>query len=221
MNLLVIEDDKETLRYLKRAFHDEGFVVDTSEDGLLGSSKAKTNNYDLIILDHALPHKNGGDICREMRLLGKDTPILMLSVTGCVMTKVDILNAGADDYVTKPFAFSELLARTKALLRRPKTLEDQVLELGDIRLDIASHVVEVRNKEVSLTPKEFSLLEYLMRRSGRLVSRMEILEHVWDVNADPFTNTVETHVFNLRKKLQCKNKCQVIHTVSGLGYKMF
>lgn len=220
MNLLVVEDDKETRNFLKSSLKAEGFVVDIAEDGKTGSYKASVNDYDLVILDIELPYKNGRQICSELRSSGKNMPIIMLSVKGEIDTKVDLLQTGADDYLTKPFSFTELSARIKALLRRPQKIEGEVLCIDDLVLDTGGRTVACAGKEVSLTPKEFFLLEYLMRNRGRVMSRQALLEHVWDVNADPFTNTVETHIVNLRKKLKQKNKREIICTVSGTGYKI-
>lgn len=220
MNLLVVEDDKETRNFLKSSLKAEGFVVDTAEDGKAGSYKANLNDYDLIVLDIELPYKNGRQVCSELRSSGKNMPIIMLSVKGEIDTKVDLLRTGADDYLTKPFSFTELSARIKALLRRPQKIENDILCIEDLVLDNGSRTVARAGKEVYLTPKEFFLLEYLMRNRGRVMSRQALLEHVWDVNADPFTNTVETHIVNLRKKLKQKNKREIICTVSGAGYKI-
>lgn len=220
MNLLVVEDDKETLDFLKSSLKAEGFVVDTAEDGNAGSCKAKENDYDLIILDIGLPGKDGRQICSELRSLGNSVPIIMLTVKGEVDTKVDLLRTGADDYITKPFSFSELSARIEALLRRPQKIGGEVLCVDDLVLDTVGRTVSRARKKIHLSPKEFFLLEYLMRNRGRVISRQILLEHVWDMNADPFTKTVETHVVNLRKKLNQKNKRDIICTVSGTGYKI-
>jgi DNA-binding response OmpR family regulator len=220
MNILLVEDTMETVQLLESALKKEGFVVDTAMDGTSGSYKALTNEYDLLILDIGLPGKDGRDICREVRAAGKSVPILMLSVEGAVATKVELLDIGADDYLSKPFFFEELLARAKALLRRPRELEKKILQVGDLVVDTTSHAVRCGEKEVSLTLKEFSLLEYLIRNRGRVLTRMEILEHVWDVNADPFTNTVETHIGNIRRKIGQSKEEGIIHTVSGVGYEI-
>lgn len=219
MNLLLVEDDKDMLVFLERALKSEGFVVDTAADGAVGAHKAKTNDYDLIVLDNSLPYKNGREICTELRAAGCASRVLMLSVVSDTDTKVDLLNVGADDYITKPFAFSELVARLRALMRRSEQVDTGILVIDELTLDRGAHAVTLRGKEISLTPKEFELLEYLMKNQGRVVSRMNLLEHVWDVNADPFTNTVETHILNLRKKIKDDNK-KLIHTISGIGYKM-
>lgn len=220
MNLLIIEDDRDIRSLLKQAFQDEGFVVDVAEDGLVGSQKARMNDYDLILLDLGLPYKNGKEVCADIRAASKGTRIIMLSVAQEISSKVDLLNAGADDYMTKPFVWSELLAHVRAVLRRPPLSEEVVIKVKGIALDTIHHTVKQGNKDVYLTPKEFSFLEYLMRNRGKMLTRMSILEHVWGADADPFTNTVDTHVLNLRRKLGDKKKKSLICTVSGLGYKM-
>lgn len=220
MNLLVVEDNIDMLKFLKGAFHDEGFTVDTAEDGLVALQKIQNSNYDIIILDNHLPYKNGKEVCAEIRRMEKNARVVILSVRGEVETKVDMLNIGADDYVTKPFVFSELIARVRAVLRRPEQVEKSTLTIGDITLDPIAHTVHKNKKEIHLTRKEFNFLHYLMRNQGRTVSRMSILEHVWGGDADPFTNTVETHVVSLRKKIKGKTKQSLIHTVSGVGYKI-
>lgn len=216
MSLLIVEDDKETVSFLKPSLKAEGFVVDVAEDGDAGSYKAQLNNYDLIILDIGLPKKDGRQVCSEIRAAGKTMPILMLSIKGEIETKVDLLTIGADDYVTKPFAYSELAARVKVLMRRPSRAEDEIMRVGDVELNLPRRSVHRAGKPVHLAPKEFFLLEYLLRNRGRVMTRQAILEHVWDMNADLFTNTVETHVVNIRRKLK-KDK-NFIRTVSGTGY---
>jgi DNA-binding response OmpR family regulator len=220
MNILIVEDDKETLDFLKLSLEGEGFVVDTAEDGDIGSYKARTNNYDLILLDNMLPNKDGRQICAEIRSRGSSVPIIMLSARTELDTKIDLLRTGVDDYMTKPFSYEELYARIKALLRRPKKIEHTLLQIGNLTLDTDGHTVKRGSKEIHLTLKEFLLLEYLARKRGLVLSRAEILEHVWDVNADSFTNTIETHILNLRKKIRQKGKKDFIHTVSGVGYKI-
>ncbi len=220
MNILIIEDDNDMRLFLIQAFREEGFIVDSAVNGKIGLQKAQIHLYDLILLDYNLPILNGRQVCIELRTTNVTTRIIMLSVTTEVLTKVELLNIGADDYMTKPFVFSELLARVRALLRRPEKLKECILHVGELVLDTTRHLVTNNNKEIVLTPKEFSLLEYLMYNHGRILSRMSILEHVWGVNADPFTNTIETHVLNLRTKLGDKNSKALIHTISGVGYKM-
>lgn len=219
-NLLLVEDDKDLSLFLSETLRLEGFKVDMAADGLTGAQKAKVNDYDVIILDYGLPYKNGREICEELRKLGKTVRIVMLSVSSDVVDKVDLLTLGADDYVTKPFAFTELLARIHAVLRRPIIISHVIIEANGIILNLDSRTVIFQNKEIYLTLKEFDLLEYFMRNRGKALTRMNILYHVWDINADPFTNTVDTHILNLRKKLKDKNRKSLISTVPGVGYKM-
>lgn len=220
MNILLVEDTEEMTVSLQASLKREGFVVDTAADGAEGSYKASVNGYDLIVLDIGLPVKDGRQVCREIRAAGKTVPIIMLSAQGEIETKVELLQLGADDYITKPFAFGELSARIGALLRRPRHLQPAAVEIGGVAIDTVSRTVRCQGADVRLTLKEFSLLEYLIRNRGRVLSRMEILEHVWDVNADPFTNTVETHIMNIRKKLSGGKGRELIQTVPGAGYRM-
>lgn len=220
MNILIVEDNKEMLDSLELLFKDEGFVVDTAQDGDEGFHKANNNCYDIIVLDICLPFKDGMEVCREIRSLGISVPIIMLSVNGDLETKVNLLKIGADDYVTKPFFFAELLARVGALLRRPRKVENAIFEIDDLIIDLDGHTVRRGNKDIWLTMKEFLLLEYLIKNRGRVLSRTEILEHVWDMNANPLTNTIETHITNLRKKIGFRGNGKFIRTVSGVGYKI-
>ncbi len=220
MRILVVEDDPKINNLLKVSIESEYFVVDTASDGDRGLYLAETNQYDVIILDSMLPHKNGLDICRELRDQGNATPIIGLSVRSETSSKVNFLNAGADDYLTKPFSFEELMARVRALLRRPHNVQADVIEIGTIELDVKKHTVKKDGAEVYLTRKEFLLLEYLMRNQGTVLSRGMILEHVWDMNADPFSNTIETHIMTLRRKIDCESQVRLIHTVPGIGYKI-
>lgn len=206
---------------LSESFRGNGFVVDSAEDGERGLYKASINDYDAIILDINLPKKDGRQVCSGIRSAGKNTPIIILSVKYEVDTKVDLLNCGADDYLSKPFSYAELSARIKALLRRPRDIiKGDILSIDDLTLDIKKRTVMRGTKKIHLTPKEFFLLEYLMRNRGTVLSRMVILEHVWDLDADLFTNTIETHIANLRKKINFKNKRELIETVSSGGYKI-
>lgn len=221
MNLLIVEDDKDMLDVLSESFKESGFVVDTAEDGEKGLYRASVNDYDIIVLDINLPKKDGKQVCSEIRSQGKNTPIIMLSVKYDVDTKVDLLNCGADDYLSKPFSYAELSARVKALLRRPRDIiKGDILCIDDLTLDTKKRTVVRGTKKIHLTPKEFFLLEYLMRNRGTVLPRMAILEHVWDLDADIFTNTIETHIANLRRKINSKNKRELIETVSNGGYKI-
>lgn len=220
MRILVVEDEQEIRQFLKESLEAECFVVDIAEEGERGSYLARTNEYDLMIIDYMLPLKDGLQICREIRAQGKNAPIIMISVKSEITNKVDLLNAGADDYITKPFSLDELLARIRALLRRPHKIEDEVLTIGPLRLDSKRHAVFNNEQEIYLTKKEFMLLEYLMRNQGLVLSRGMIMEHVWDMNADPFSNTIESHILSLRKKLSAHDAEKIIHTVQGRGYKL-
>jgi len=220
MRILVVEDDKETCAFLKSSLEEECFVVDTAEDGEKGFNMARINDYDLILLDHILPHRQGLEICEGIRKVGKDTPVLILSVKSELDHKITLLESGADDYVTKPYSFKELLARIRAILRRPKDTKKEVLVIEDMVLDSQAQTVLRNNKSIYLTRKEFILLEYLMRNKGKVLSRGMIMEHVWDSAADPFSNTIEAHILNLRKKMDVGFKKKIIHSVPGRGYKI-
>lgn len=220
MRILIVEDDPKINSFLKGALESEYFVVDSAVDGEEGISFARTNVYDVIILDSMLPKWGGIDVCLVLREEGNTTPIIGLSVRSETVNKVQFLNAGADDYLTKPFSFEELIARVRALLRRPQVLQTEVLEIEDVALNARRHVVTKNGAEVYLTRKEFLLLEYLMQNKGTVLTRGMILEHVWDMNADPFSNTIETHIMSLRKKIDPKGQSRLIQTVSGVGYKI-
>lgn len=220
MHILVIEDEKEISDFLRVSLEAECFAVDTAFDGEAGSHLGRTNNYDLIILDNILPKKEGREACREIRAMGKTTPIIMLSVKSETVTKVDLLNAGADDYMTKPFSLEELLARMRALLRRPKEIETEILNVRDLVIDVKKHSVRRGGKEIYLTRKEFVLLTYLLKNAGSAMSRGMIMEHVWDMSIDPFSNTIESHILSLRKKIDAKFEKKLIQTVPGIGYKI-
>lgn len=220
MRLLIIEDEKEIAEVLKASLENECFVVDVAYDGKKGCFLALTNDYDLIILDYILPQKDGLQVCQEIRRRGKILPILALSVKSEAITKVDFLNAGVDDYLTKPFSFEELLARIRALLRRPLQIASEILKIDDLVLDTKRHLVWRGKKEIYLTRKQFILLEYLMRNQSFVVSRGMIMEHVWDINADPFSNTIEAHILALRRKIDTSRKRKLIQTVPGRGYKI-
>lgn len=205
---------------IQSTLQDERFAVDTASDGEEGAFLAKTNDYDLIILDNVLPKKDGPTICKEIRASGKTTPILSLSVQGDAGRKVQLLEAGVDDYLTKPFCIDELIARVRALLRRPKTFVDDIITVDDLVLDAKRHTVERGGKPVRLTRKEFMLLRYLMQNASCTVTRAMILEHVWEKDVDPFSNTIEAHILTLRKKVEHPKKRKLIHTVPGQGYKL-
>ncbi len=220
MRMLIVDDDVDLLDSLHRGFSSEGIIVDTSSSGDHASFLGKTNEYDFIVLDLMLPEKDGCTICAELRRYGRTCPILMLSVNASVEQKVRLLQAGADDYVTKPFSFRELMARVRALSRRPRVLESDTLEIADLRLNIQEQRVVRANKEIYLTRKEFTLLEFMLRHRGQVVSRSLIMEHVWNAGTDPFSNTIEAHILNIRRKIGDSKSHRLLHTVPGRGYRI-
>lgn len=221
MKILIIEDEKDIINIIKPGLEAEFFVVDTAEEGERGLFLALTNDYDLIILDNTLPKKSGAEVCREIRLHKKTLPIIILSVLSETSKKVELLEMGADDYLTKPFSFQELLARIKTVLRRPKQIQDEVLKVDGLELDLRRNLVKRDGVDINLTRKQFMLLEYLMRHQGTVVTRGMLMEHVWETDVDPFSNTIETHILSLRKKIKVKNsQSELIHTIPGRGYKI-
>lgn len=220
MRILVVDDEKGVREMLKATLKAEGFAVDSADDGERGAYLAQCNEYDIIVLDNRLPKKSGIEVVREIRAAGKHTPILMLSVLTDPRHKADLLNVGADDYLVKPYSFEELLARIHALLRRPTGIADETLTVGDLTLDTKRHTVRRGTREIALTRKEFGLLEYLLRNPGVVLTRGMLMEHVWDMDVDPFSNTIESHIASLRRKIETGNKRKLIYTVSGRGYKI-
>jgi two-component system, OmpR family, response regulator len=220
MRILIIDDDESLRETLAASLREESFAVDLAADGTDGSYLARTNDYDLIILDSILPGKNGVEVCREVRLSGRNMPILSLSVEDDLAAKLCLLNNGADDYLTKPFSFQELMARIRAILRRPPVFLGEAVTVDNLTLDSRTQSVRRGEREIYLTRKEFLLLEYLMRNRGRVLSRGIIMEHVWDRQGDLFSNTIETHVLNLRRKLEKRGERKLIHTIPGRGYKL-
>lgn len=220
MRILVADDDREIRESLKANLQAECFIVDTAADGEEGSYLARTHSYDLLIIDNVMPRKSGYELCQEVRKHGKKMPIIVLSVQTGVDDKVELLNAGADDYLAKPFSYRELQSRIRAIMRRPHELSRPVLRVDDLILDTAKQRVRRGVKDVYLTRKEFALTEYLMRHSGAVVSRGMLMEHVWNDEIDPFSNTIEAHILNLRKKIDRISKKKLIHTVPGRGYKI-
>lgn len=219
MRILLIDDDPELRDILKLNLESEGFIVDTADDGESGSYIARTNQYNLIILDNILPKKSGLIVAREIRASHGNVPILLISVCADPEEKVSLLENGVDDYLTKPFSFSELVARIKALVRRPYNIIDPVMTLDDLTIDSTKHEVTRADKRLYLTRKEFMILECLMQSSGKVVSRGHLMDHVWNQEADPFSNTIEAHIRNLRRKIDTKKR-KLIHTISGRGYKI-
>ncbi len=220
MKLLIIEDNKEINDFLTSSLRAECYEVDSCLDGKKGMTMGSENDYDLLILDLNLPKLNGDQICSLLRSDGQTIPILILTVESDIDNKARLLNSGADDYMTKPFSIKELIARVKALLRRPKLIKDDVIVVDDLVIDIQKHKVTRGEKEIELTFKEFELLEYLASNQGYVLSRGKIIEHVWDMNADLFSNSIEVHIFNLRKKIDQDGLKRLIYTIPNRGYKM-
>jgi two-component system copper resistance phosphate regulon response regulator CusR len=201
-----------------KGLREHSYAVDIAVDGNAALYQTEINDYDLILLDVLLPARDGFEVCRELRARGNATPVLMLTARATIDDRITGLDAGADDYLTKPFAFRELLARVRALLRREPRLHQDLLQLEDLLLDAASHRVSRADREIELTAKEYALLEYLARRAGQLVSRAEIAAHVWDERFEPFSNTIEVYVNRLRKKIDEQHTVKLIHTRRGEGY---
>ncbi len=220
MRILIVEDDKKVAGFIKRGFEEETYAVDVAYDGEEGFFLGEQNQYDLIILDLMLPKMDGLEILTRLREKKVDTPILLLTAKDSVEDKVTGLNKGADDYLTKPFAFSELLARVRVLLRRGKAETKTVLQISDLFLDLVSHKVKRNGEEIELTGKEYSLLEYFMRNQGKVLTRTMIAEHVWDYNFDTFTNVIDVYINHLRKKIDKNHSTKLLHTLRGVGYVM-
>lgn len=220
MRILVVEDEREIGNFLKSGLEAENFAVDVADCGEKGLSFALVNEYDLFILDINLPGIDGVEVCRRLRAEKKTAPVLMLTVRSEIEHKLRAFNTGADDYLGKPFSFEELVARVRALLRREKTIVDELFQIDDLVLDTGKHTVERAGNAIKLSRKEFVLLSYMMRNHKKVLSRNILLEHVWDMNADPFTNTVDVHMRFLRKKIDEKHKRKLIQTVHGYGYKI-
>ena len=220
MRVLLIEDDATIARLLKEGLEDESYAVDVVHDGNEGYRTAVADDYDVIILDIMLPGMNGYEVCRSPRNDGNKTPILMLTARDAERDIVEGLDAGADDYLAKPFSFDVLLARIRALLRRPNEKLEEVLQVGDLKLDPSSKKVTRASQEINLTAKEYGVLEYLMRNKGKVLSKEQIISHVWDFDADVLPNNVELFIMFLRRKIDKPFKSKLIHTVSGFGYKL-
>jgi DNA-binding response OmpR family regulator len=220
MRILLVEDDREAARLLARGLREEGWVVDIAHSGEAGDEMASVNTYDAIVLDWRLPDRDGLAVCRSLRESGLHVPILLLTARDAVEDRVLGLNAGADDYLTKPFAFAELLARLHALLRRSDLTRPVLLAVADLTLDPRSHVVTRGGVPISLTPREYAILEILMRRAGEVVSRVLLGESVWESDLDSLTNLVEVHISHLRRKVDRAGALPLIHTVRGYGYRL-
>ncbi len=218
MKILVVEDDRIVGQYVKRGLEEQQFHVDLVDDGLEGLRLISGGKYDLVILDLRLPGMTGFEVLRTVRDRGITSPILVLTAQDEVDHKVQALRSGADDYVTKPFAFEELLARVEAIGRRPRQLRSPTLAVGDLELDTAAREVHRGGKLLELTPKEYTVLEYLMRHAGRVMSRTLITEYAWDYHFDPGTNVVDVVINRLRKKIDAGQSRKLLHTVRGVGY---
>ena len=218
MKVLVVEDDATVGQYVKRGLEEAGYQADLVGDGAEGLRLATSGPYDLMVLDLRLPVMPGTEVLRTLRDRGNEIPVLVLTAQGTVEFKVQALRTGADDYVTKPFSLEELLARVEALGRRPKAIAPPVLKLADLTLDTGSHEVRRGGKLIDLTPKEYAVLEYLMRHQGRVMPRTLITEYAWDYHFDPGTNIVDVVITRLRKKLDHGREPKLIHTVRGVGY---
>src|SRR5215468_701937 len=218
MRILLVEDEPRMADVIAKGLREQSYAVDMAQDGAAGLYQASINDYDLIILDVLLPQRDGYEVCHELRVRGDSTPVLMLTARAAVDDRLAGFDSGADDYLTKPFSFRELLARIRALLRRDSQLRPDVFQVADLIIDSASHRVARGEREVSLTAKEYALLEYLARRAGQLVSRADIAAHVWDDSFDPFSNAIEVYMNRLRKKIDGRHSTKLLHTRRGEGY---
>jgi DNA-binding response OmpR family regulator len=219
MNILVVEDEPRIARLIKRGLKEEGYAVDIAEDGMQAIDKFEINSYDLIVLDIMLPKKDGLSVCRDIRKQNANVPVLLLTARGDAKDKVMGLDSGADDYLAKPFSFDELFARIRALLRRSPRAVPITLRLGDLSMNTVTREVKRNNKVITLTAREYNLLDYFIRNKGIALSKAQILDHVWDYNYDGMSNIIETYVKYLRQKLQvAPDSTKLIHTVRGHGY---
>ena len=218
MKILVIEDDPTVGQFVKRGFEEQRWGVDLVANGDDGEARAVSEEYDVIILDMRLPGKSGAQVLHDLRARGFDRPVLILTAQDAVDSKVETLRAGADDYVTKPFAFEELLARVEALSRRPPALASPVLRVGDLEIDQSTREVRRGGVPIEVTPKEYTVLEYLARHAGRVMSRTLITEYAWGYHFDPGTNIVDVVINHLRKKVDAGHGRKLITTVRGVGY---
>jgi heavy metal response regulator len=220
VRILVVEDEKKVARFIQQGLEEEHYIVDVAHDGDKGETMALTGNYDLILLDVMLPKKDGMEITRQIRDSKSSVPILMLTAKTSTTDKVEGLDSGADDYLTKPFAFAELLARVRSLLRRGAADKTTVLTLGDLELDTVTHRARRGGKSIDLTMKEYALLELFLRNKERVLSRTIISEHIWEYNFDTGTNLIDVYVNHLRNKIDAGFDRKLIQTVRGVGYVM-
>ncbi len=218
MRILLVEDEKRLSQYIKKGLTEHGFAVDTVYDGTEGLYLAREEAYDLIILDVMLPKMSGMDVCKNLRKGNTSTPVIMLTALSETEDKIEGLDCGADDYLTKPFVFGELRARINALLRRSYRQTTNTLSIADLEIDPAKHTANREGKPLRLTPKEFSILELLLRRKHEVVTRTQIIEHVWDYNFESMSNVVDVFMGALRRKIDKDRKTKLIRTVHGVGY---
>lgn len=220
MRILLIEDEKRLSHFIKKGLTEQGFAVDWAFDGEEGLYLAQQESYDIIILDIMLPRLNGFEVCNKLRSEKIATPILMLTAKGEVEDKIEGLETGADDYLTKPFIFAELKARINALLRRSYRQVSNILTIADLEVDPSKHTAKRNGKQIKLTPKEFAILEIMLRQKYDLVTRTQIIEHVWDYNFESMSNVVDVFIGTLRKKIDKGHKIKLIHTLHGVGYSI-
>ena len=218
MRILQVEDEPAAARMLAKGLREQGYAVDTASDGVDASYKVAISQYDLIILDVVLPGQEGFGICRELRAAEFSGPILMLTARDAVEDRIRGLDVGADDYLTKPFDYLELLARVRALLRRRRAPYVETIDVGDLRIDRKGHTVTRGSRPIELTTKEYTILEYLALRRGELVTREDLSEHAWDENYDPFSNLIEVYILRLRKKIDAMHDMKLLRTRRGEGY---
>ena len=221
MQILLAEDHKQLAELTRRALTEDGYMIDVAYDGQEAIDKFDINSYDVVVLDIMLPHMNGTEVCRKIRETNTDIPIIMLTALDAVNDRINGLDSGADDYLVKPFAFSELSARIRALIRRGSKANPVILTVGQLTLNAATKVIQCRDVSLSLTAKEFTLLNYFMHHPGEVIAKNDLLEHVWDMNYDGFSNVVETYIRYVRRKISDSggNPGQ-IQTVRNLGYKL-
>jgi DNA-binding response OmpR family regulator len=218
MKILVIEDDPTVGQFVKRGFEEQRWGVDLVANGDDGEARAISEEYDVVILDMRLPGKSGAQVLHDLRARGFERPVLILTAQDAIDSKVETLRAGADDYVTKPFAFEELLARVEALSRRPRARMTPVLKVADLSINLDTREVTRGGHAIELTPKEYTVIEYLMRHAGRVMSRTLITEYAWGYHFDPWTNIVDVVINHLRKKIDANSAKKLIHTIRGVGY---
>jgi DNA-binding response OmpR family regulator len=218
VRILLVEDEPTAAGMLAKGLREQTFAVDVAPDGETALEQEYINEYDLIILDVMLPRKDGFEVCRQLRASGSTTPILMLTARDAVEYRIEGLDAGADDYLVKPFHFHELLARARALLRRSPSLRPELIEVADMTIDTRARQIRRAGVTIELTAKEYALLEYLARRAGEVVTRSDIAEHVWDENFDPFSNLIEVYIQRLRRKIDEEHNIKLIRTRRSAGY---